>query len=124
MCIAGIFGGEKSGVTESTVDVFLESAYFNPVSVRKTSKDHALKTDASYRFERGVDPKLTIQALKRAANLITEIAGGEIASDIVDNVIEDIKPFEVVFSYSRCNSLIGDSLPKEKIKGILKSLEI
>ena len=124
MCIAGIFGGEKSGVTESTVDVFLESAYFNPVSVRKTSKDHALKTDASYRFERGVDPKLTIQALKRAANLITEIAGGEIASEIADNVIEDINPFEVVFSYSRCNSLIGDSLPKEKIKGILKSLEI
>lgn len=124
MCIAGIFGGEKSGVNESTKDVFLESAYFNPVSVRKTSKAHALKTDASYRFERGVDPKLTTQALKRAANLIIEIAGGEIASEIQDIILEEAKAFEVLFSYSRCNALLGDTLPKETIKGILHSLEI
>lgn len=124
MCIAGVFGGEKSGVSASTKDVFLESAYFNPVSVRKTSKDHALKTDASYRFERGVDPLLTVDALIRAANLIIEVAGGEIASDVQDVIIEEAKPFEVEFSYSRCNTLLGDVLPKDKIKQILGSLEI
>lgn len=124
MCIAGVFGGEKSGVSETTTDVFLESAYFNAVSVRKTSKNHGLKTDASYRFERGVDPLLTVKALTRAVNLIVEVAGGEIASEISDVVIEEAKPFEVEFSYSRCNTLLGDTLPKDKIKSILESLEI
>ncbi len=124
MCIAGVFGGEESGVTTDTKDIFLESAYFNPVSVRKTSKNHSLKTDASYRFERGVDPELTVKALQRAANLILEVAGGEIASEIHDVVVENKKPFEVDFSYSRCTRLIGCELPKDKIKHILKSLEI
>ena len=124
MCIAGVFGGEQSGVTTETKDVFIESAYFNPVSVRKTSKNHNLKTDASYRFERGVDPELTVKALQRAANLILEVAGGEIASEVHDVVVENKKPFEVEFSYSRCNRLIGDELSKDKIKHILNSLEI
>lgn len=124
MCIAGVFGGEKSGVTETTQDIFLESAYFSAVSVRKTSKDHGLKTDASYRFERGVDPLMTVKALKRAANLIIEVAGGEIASEVSDVVVEEVEPFEVDFSFSRCNTLLGDVLPKDKIKQILTSLEI
>ena len=124
MCIAGVYGGEESGVSNETKDIFLESAYFNPVSIRKTSKRHGLKTDASYRFERGVDPELTVKALQRTANLILEIAGGEIASEIKDVVVEKQKPFEVEFSYSRCNRLIGDELSKDKIKQVLKSLEI
>ena len=124
LCIAGVFGGEKSGVTESTTDVFLESAYFNPVSVRTTSKDHGLKTDASFRFERGVDPLMTLKALKRAANLILEVAGGQVASDVSDIIVREVNPFEVDFSFSRCNLLLGDVLPKDKIKNILTSLEI
>ena len=84
MCIAGVFGGIKSGVTASTKNIFLESAYFNPVAIRKTSKRHGLKTDASFRFERGADPNMTTWALKRAIMLIKEIAGGKISSDIVD----------------------------------------
>lgn len=124
MCIAGVFGGEESGVSNGTKDIFLESAYFNPVSVRKTSKRHGLKTDASYRFERGVDPELTVKALQRAANLILEVAGGEIASEVEDVIVESKKPFEVEFSYSRCNRLIGDELPKDTIKQVLTSLEI
>ena len=124
MCIAGVFGGEESGVSNGTKDIFLESAYFNPVSVRKTSKHHGLKTDASYRFERGVDPELTVKALQRAANLILEVAGGEIASEVEDVIVESKKPFEVEFSYSRCNRLIGDELPKDTIKQVLTSLEI
>ena len=124
MCIAGVFGGEHSGVTSETKDIFLESAYFNPVSVRKTSKNHGLKTDASYRFERGVDPELTIKALQRAANLIQEVAGGQIASDIEDVEVEKKNPFEIEFSYNRCNRLIGYELPKHKIKEVLSSLEI
>ena len=124
MCIAGVYGGEESGVSNGTKDIFLESAYFNPVSVRKTSKRHGLKTDASYRFERGVDPELTVKALQRAANLILEVAGGEIASEVEDVIVESKKPFEVEFSYSSCNRLIGDELPKDTIKQVLTSLEI
>ncbi len=124
MCIAGVFGGEASGVSRETKDVFLESAYFNPVSIRKTSKRHGLKTDASYRFERGTDPEITVKALQRAANLILEVAGGEIASDIQDVIIENKTPFEIQFSYLRCNRLIGDELSKDTIKQILRSLEI
>ncbi len=124
LCIAGVFGGEKSGVTGSTTDVFLESAYFNPVSVRTTSKAHGLKTDASFRFERGVDPLMTLKALKRAANLILEVAGGQIASDVSDIIVRESNPFEIDFSFTRCNLLLGNVLPKDKIKNILTSLEI
>jgi phenylalanyl-tRNA synthetase beta chain len=84
MCIAGVFGGIDSGVTESTSNIFLESAYFNPINIRKTAKRHGLNTDASFRFERGIDPNITEYALKRAALMITDIAGGEITSDITD----------------------------------------
>lgn len=124
MCIAGVFGGEKSGVQATTQNIFLESAYFDPVSVRTTSKDFGLKTDASYRFERGIDPKITTKALTRAANLIIEVAGGEIASELIDVVKAETHPFEVTFSFSRCDSLLGNVIPKETIKGILSSLEI
>ncbi|MGB2129278.1 MAG: phenylalanine--tRNA ligase subunit beta [Flavicella sp.] len=124
MCIAGIFGGEKSGVSEHTTSIFLESAYFNPVSVRKTAKRHALNTDASFRFERGIDPNFTKYALKRAALLITEIAGGKIASDIADFYPEKIVDFELVLSYDNVARLIGEKLPNDTIKNILASLEI
>jgi phenylalanyl-tRNA synthetase beta chain len=84
LCIAGVFGGKNSGVSDSTTSIFLESAYFNPVSVRKTAKRHQLNTDASFRFERGIDPTITEYALKRAALLFQEVAGGEITSDIIN----------------------------------------
>ncbi|WP_067147843.1 phenylalanine--tRNA ligase subunit beta [Pseudotamlana agarivorans] len=124
MCIAGVFGGAHSGVTENTTSIFLESAYFNPVSVRKTAKRHALNTDASFRFERGIDPNITEYALKRAALLIQEIAGGEITSDIVDLYPNKINDFEVRLSFENAKKLIGEEIPKEVIKRILSSLEI
>lgn len=124
LCIAGVFGGEKSGVSESTNDIFLESAYFNPVSVRKTSKAHSIKTDASYRFERGVDPNMAVKALQRAANLIVEIAGGNIASEIKDEIVNEVKDFLVNFKFSNCKNLLGVEIPQENIKTILKQLEI
>ncbi|MBU2930157.1 phenylalanine--tRNA ligase subunit beta [Winogradskyella psychrotolerans] len=124
MCIAGVFGGIDSGVSEHTSRIFLESAYFNPVSVRKTAKRHGLNTDASFRFERGIDPNLTEYALKRAALLILEIAGGEITSDIVDTYPKKIKDFEVRLSFDNAKKLIGETIPEETIKSILTSLEI
>jgi phenylalanyl-tRNA synthetase beta chain len=124
MCIAGVFGGEYSGVSESTTSIFLESAYFNPVSVRKTAKRHALNTDASFRFERGIDPNITEYALKRAALLIQDIAGGEITSDIIDVYPNKIKDFEVRLSFENAKKLIGEEIPKEVIKRILSSLDI
>ncbi|GAA4281881.1 phenylalanine--tRNA ligase subunit beta [Gaetbulibacter aestuarii] len=124
MCIAGIFGGEHSGVTEQTTSIFLESAYFNPVSIRKTAKRHGLNTDASFRFERGIDPNITEYALKRATLLIQEVAGGEITSDIVDIYPNKIKDFEVRLSFENAKNLIGEEIPKETIKQILTSLEI
>ncbi|MEL0456128.1 phenylalanine--tRNA ligase subunit beta [Flavobacteriaceae bacterium SZ-1-7] len=124
MCIAGVFGGIHSGVTENTTSIFLESAYFNPVSVRKTAKRHALNTDASFRFERGIDPNITEYALKRAALLIQDIAGGEITSDIIDVYPTKIKDFEVRLSFENAKKLIGEEIPKEVIKRILTSLEI
>ncbi|GAB1309055.1 phenylalanine--tRNA ligase subunit beta [Urechidicola sp. KH5] len=124
LCIAGVFGGLGSGVTENTTNIFLESAYFNPVSVRKTAKRHTLNTDASFRFERGIDPNLVEYALKRAALLIVEIAGGNISSDALDFYPEKIEDFEVFISYDRINKFIGDEIPKETIKNILASLEI
>jgi len=124
MCIAGAFGGNHSGVTENTTSIFLESAYFNPVSIRKTAKRHGLNTDASFRFERGIDPNITEYALKRATLLILEIAGGEIASDITDHYPVKIEDFEVRLSFDNARKLIGEEIPKETIKSILTSLEI
>lgn len=124
LCIAGVFGGKNSAVTETTQTLFLESAYFNPVSIRKTAKRHGLSTDASFRFERGIDPELTELALKRAALLIQEVAGGEITSDIIDLYPKKIENFSVFLHYDKANKLIGQELPKETIKKILASLDI
>ncbi|CAM1354461.1 phenylalanine--tRNA ligase subunit beta [Tenacibaculum insulae] len=124
LCIGGVFGGLKSGVTEHTTAIFLESAYFNPVSVRKTAKRHALNTDASFRFERGIDINLTKYALKRAALLIEKYAGGKMSSDVLDFYPEKIEDFEVFLSFENTYKLIGQEIPKETIKNILASLEI
>ena len=124
MCIAGVFGGIDSGVTEDTTSIFLESAFFNPVAIRKTAKRHGLNTDASFRFERGIDPNNTEYALKRAALLILEIAGGEITSDIIDAYPKKIEDFQVRLSFENAKKLIGEEIPKETIKRILTSLDI
>jgi len=124
LCIAGVFGGKNSGVSNETNSIFLEAAYFNPVSIRKTAKRHALNTDASFRFERGIDPNITKYALKRAALLITEIAGGKISSDLIDEYPNKIEDSQVFLSFENTNKLIGEELPKETIKGILSALEI
>ncbi|MDY3268687.1 MAG: phenylalanine--tRNA ligase subunit beta [Phocaeicola sp.] len=124
MCIAGVFGGLESGTTESTTDVFLESAYFNPTWVRKTARRHGLSTDSSFRFERGIDPNITIYALKEAAMLIKELAGGEIASEIKDNYPNPIADFAIELSYNYVNTLIGKVIPAETIKSIVTSLEM
>lgn len=124
MCIAGVFGGLDSGVSDTTSEVFLESAYFNPVWVRKTAKRHILNTDASFRFERGADPEMTIVALKRAALLLKEIAGAEVTSEIIDIYPEKILPFEVAFNKKRCDKLIGKEIDVETIQFILHSLDI
>ncbi|TDU40397.1 phenylalanyl-tRNA synthetase beta subunit [Gelidibacter sediminis] len=124
MCIAGIFGGEFSGVTEHTTTIFLESAYFNPVSIRKTAKRHALNTDASFRFERGVDPNITEYALKRTALLIQEVAGGIVTSNLVDLYPKKIEDFQVRLSFENAQKLIGEEIPKDVIKSILMSLDI
>lgn len=124
LAIAGVFGGLDSGVTEATTNVFLESAYFNSVSVRKTAKRHGLKTDASFRFERGTDPEMTVIALKRAAILIQELAGGQTASSVSDLYPEIIKPFDVQVSYQNINKLIGTEIPNEEIKAIITALGI
>ena len=124
MCIAGVFGGKKSGVSETTNSIFLESAYFNPVSIRKSAKRHQLNTDASFRFERGIDPTITEYALKRAALLIQEVAGGEITSDIVNIYQKKIEDFAVFLNFKNVARIIGQELPKDTIKQILASLEI
>ncbi|WP_034891107.1 phenylalanine--tRNA ligase subunit beta [Gillisia sp. Hel_I_29] len=124
LCIAGVFGGISSGVKETTSKIFIESAYFNPVSIRKTAKRHALNTDASFRFERGIDPNITEYALKRAAVLIKEIAGGEITSDVDDLYFKKIEDFQVFLTFEKVNKLIGQNLAEETIKSILASLEI
>lgn len=124
LCIAGVFGGKNSGVNENTSSIFLESAYFNPVSIRKTAKRHGLSTDASFRFERGIDSTITEYALKRAAILIKELAGGEITSDIIDLYPKKIEDFSVVLNFNNVNKIIGQEIPKETIKKILVSLEI
>tara|TARA_R110002072_G_scaffold261258_1_gene419933 strand:- start:88175 stop:90601 length:2427 start_codon:yes stop_codon:yes gene_type:complete len=124
LCIAGVFGGLNSGVTESTTSIFLESAYFDPVSVRKTAKRHGLNTDASFRFERGIDPNATEYALMHAAILITEIAGGKITSDVIDVYPKKITDHQVVLNFDNATKLIGEEIPKEKTKQILTSLDI
>ncbi len=124
LCIAGVFGGLDSGVSENTTSIFLESAYFNPVSVRKTAKRHNLNTDASFRFERGIDIENVEYALRRAASLIKEIAGGDISSDIVDVYPKKIEDHEVFLTYEKINKLIGQEISKETIKSILTSLDI
>lgn len=124
MCIAGVFGGLESGITEQTTNVFLESACFDPVFVRKTARRHGINTDASFRFERGTDPNLVIYALKRAALLIKELAGGKITSDIIDIYPNPVQDFEVEVKYAHIDRLIGKQIGKENIKKILKSLEI
>ncbi len=124
MCIAGVFGGADSGVTESTINVFLESACFNPVSIRKTSKRHGLKTDASFRFERGTDPDITVYALKRAALLIQEVAGGTISSQVSDLYPNPAEPFAVDLTYRNTLRLIGADIQHEEIKAIIEALDI
>lgn len=124
LCIAGVFGGLDSGVSETTSAIFLESAYFNPVSIRKTAKRHGLSTDASFRFERGIDPAITDYALKRAATLILEVAGGEITSDLIDVNNTKNGDFPVVLNFEKVTKIIGQEIPKETIKKILVSLDI
>lgn len=124
MCIAGVFGGIKSGVTEKTTNIFLESAYFSADYIRKTAQHHQLKTDASFRYERGTDPYITVYALKRAALLIKELTGGKISSDIVDVYPNEIKPLAVPVKYKNIDRLIGKSLNKKLIHEILNDLDI
>ena len=124
MCIAGVFGGLKSGVNENTTTIFLESAYFNPISIRKTAKRHILSTDASFRYERGCDPNITVYALKRAAILIKEICNGEITSDIIDFYPKPIENVNINFSFDSLNKIAGEKINKDLVKKILKNLEI
>ena len=124
MCIAGVFGGIDSEVKDSTTNIFLESAYFSPDYIRKTAQYHGLKTDASFRFERGTDPNLTVYALKRAAILIKEIAGGKISSDIIDIYPEKIEDVEINATYKHIDRLIGKQIDREEIHAILERLDI
>lgn len=124
MCIAGVFGGVKSGVSATTTRIFLESACFNPTFIRKTSRRHNLFTDASFRFERGSDPEMTIYALKRAALLIKEVAGGVISSDIIDVYPTPAKGSEVELSWANLKRLVGKTLEASLVKTILKALDI
>lgn len=123
MCIAGVFGGVASGVTESTKNIFLESAYFNPVSIRKSAKRHGLNTDASFRFERGIDPETVVLAAKRAALLIQELAGGKLSS-ITDIYPTPLPHFKVEVKYANINRLIGQEIPEETVQSILTDLGI
>ncbi len=124
LCIAGVFGGLDSSVTDSTTEIFLESAYFNSVSIRKSAKRHNLNTDASFRFERGCDPNSTVYALKRAALLITEICGGKISSEVIDIYPNPIANFPVELTYTKMDSLIGEKIDRQVVKNILNDLEI
>ena len=124
MCIAGVFGGIDSGVSKSTKNIFLESAYFNPVSIRKSAKRHNLNTDASFRYERGCDPNITIYALKRAALMIKEICNAEISSEIFDFYPTPIDNNDIKLSFDSLNKIVGQKLEKAIVKNILKNLEI
>jgi phenylalanyl-tRNA synthetase beta chain len=123
MCIAGVFGGAESGVTENTTNVFIESAYFNPTSVRKTAKYHGLQTDASFRYERGCDPNMTMFALKRAALLIKELAGGTVSSEVKDIINGDFTPVRVELKFAYLNKIAGQEIEKEIAVNILKNLD-
>lgn len=124
MCIAGVFGGLDSGIGDETADVFIESAYFNPVWVRKTAKRFGLNTDSSFRFERGADPNMQVYAAKRAALLMKELAGGKISSDITDICPAPIADFVFDLSFARVNALIGKEIPEETVRAILAALEV
>ena len=124
MCIAGVFGGLDSGIGDTTTDVFIESAYFNPVWVRKTAKRFGLNTDSSFRFERGVDPNMQVYAAKRAALLMKELAGGEISSDITDIYPNPVEDFKFDISFARIDSLIGKKIPEDTVRTILAALEV
>ena len=124
MCIAGVYGGMDSGISDETVNVFIESAYFHPVWVRKTAKRFGINTDASFRFERGVDPNIQVFALKRAAMLMQELAGGKITSEIIDINPNPAKHFEFEFSLNRARKLIGKDIPEDTILTILGNLEV
>ncbi len=124
MCIAGVYGGQDSGISDSTVNVFIESAYFHPVWVRKTAKRFGLNTDASFRFERGIDPNIQVYALKRAAMLMQELAGGRITSEIIDINPTPAKHFEFDFSLDRARKLIGKDIPEETFMTILNALDV
>ena len=124
MCIAGVYGGQDSGISDSTVNVFIESAYFHPVWVRKTAKRFGLNTDASFRFERGIDPNIQVYALKRAAMLMQELAGGRITSEIIDINPTPARDFEFEFSLERARKLIGKNIPEETFMTILEALDV
>ena len=124
MCIAGVFGGLEHGVSENTKDIFLESAYFNPVSIRKSAKRHGLNTDASYRFERGIDPDKVVYALKRAALLIQEVAGGSVASELIDLYPKKLEPFKTQLDLLNLNSVAGTSIEAVTVRNILNWLDI
>ena len=124
MCIGGVFGGLESGTTEETKNVFLESAYFNPTSIRKSARRHGLSTDASFRFERGIDPNGCIYALKQAALLVKELAGGTISMELTDVYPNPINDFRVELDYSYVNMLAGKDIPADTVKSIVTSLEM
>lgn len=124
LALAGVYGGKDSGVSATTSEIFIESAYFDPVSIRKSSKRHGLNTDASFRYERGIDPNITDYALKRAVLLIQSLAGGTVTSDLDDYYYNKIEDFQVFLSFEKINSLVGQNLSQETIKSILASLEI
>ncbi len=124
MCIAGVFGGLESGTTESTRNVFLESAYFNPTWIRKAARRHGLSTDASFRYERGIDPNNTIYILKLAAMMVKELAGGTISSEIKSVSTKEFPPFRVELAYDKVNAVIGKAIPAETVKSIVSSLEM
>jgi len=123
MCIGGVFGGLEAGISDTTTNVFLESAYFNPIYIRRTSKRHGLNTDASFLFERGIDPNNTVYALKRAAMLIKEVAGGQISSDITDIYPNPVKPFRIELNYRFVNKFIGQEISPKVIRAILEALD-
>lgn len=124
MCIGGVFGGLDSGISDTTVNVFLESAYFNPVSIRRSAKRHGLSTDASFRFERGIDPNIQVYALKRAALMMRELAGGKISSEIIDLNPTPAEDFVFDVNLDRVNSLIGKEIPETMVRTILDALEV
>jgi phenylalanyl-tRNA synthetase beta chain len=124
MCIAGVFGGKGSGTYDTTCNVLLESAYFNPTWIRKSSRRHALQTDASFRFERGIDPNGQIYALKQAAIMAKELAGAKVSMQIVDVQSQVVEPFSIDLKYAYVNTLIGKDIPAETVKSIVTSLEM